>query len=73
LQEEFLNSQKKIKLKHFHHKDHRLVFPSENGNRITVGSLMLIPLNSAGCSDLKRPLIPIETGHISVGAKRRWG
>jgi DNA repair exonuclease SbcCD ATPase subunit len=33
---------------------------------------LLIPLNSAGCSDPKRPLVPIETGHLSVGAKRRW-
>ncbi len=32
-----------------------------------------IPLNSAGCSDPKRPLVPIETGRPSVGAKRRWG
>ena len=24
---------------------------------------LLIPLNSAGCSDPKRPLVPIETGH----------
>jgi len=34
---------------------------------------MLIPLNPAGCSDLKQPLVPIEIGHLSVGAKRRWG
>jgi hypothetical protein len=34
---------------------------------------MPIPLNPAGCSDPKRPLVPIETGHLSIGAKRRWG
>jgi hypothetical protein len=32
-----------------------------------------IPLNPAGCSAPKRPLVPIETGHLFVGAKRRWG
>jgi hypothetical protein len=31
-----------------------------------------IPLNPAGYSDPKRPLVPIETGHLFVGAKRRW-
>ncbi len=35
-------------------------------------SVVLIPLNSASCSAPKRPLVPIETGHLSVGAKRRW-
>jgi len=35
--------------------------------------LMPIPLNPAGCSDPKRPLVPNETGHLFVGAKRRWG
>jgi len=36
-------------------------------------SLLPIPLNPAGCSAPKRPLVPIETGHLFVGAKRRWG
>jgi hypothetical protein len=32
-----------------------------------------IPLNPIGCSYPKRPLVPIETGHLFVGAKQRWG
>lgn len=33
------------------------------GDVKAVGEGVRIPLNSAGCSDPKRPLVPNETGH----------
>jgi hypothetical protein len=32
-----------------------------------------IPMNSATQSERNRPVVPIESGHLRVGAKRRWG
>ena len=34
---------------------------------------MPIPMNSATHSERNRPVVPIESGHLRVGAKRRWG